>query len=45
MEEKKKLLVVRKSKQPHCFKGVNTLPVDCTANKNVWMTQEYLASG
>ncbi|KAL4121289.1 hypothetical protein QTP88_013833 [Uroleucon formosanum] len=38
--EKKKLLVVGKSKQPRCFKGVNALPVDYTANKNAWMTQE-----
>ncbi|KAL4149571.1 hypothetical protein QTP88_003497 [Uroleucon formosanum] len=38
--EKKKLLVVGKSKQPRCFKGVKALPVDYTANKNAWMTQE-----
>jgi len=41
--EKKKLLVVGKSKQPRCFKGVKALPVDYTANKNAWMTQEIFS--
>lgn len=41
--EKKKLLVVGKSKQPRCFKGVKALPVDYTANKNACMTQEIFS--
>ncbi|KAL4103218.1 hypothetical protein QTP88_010049 [Uroleucon formosanum] len=41
--EKKKLLVVGKSKQPRCFKGVKALPVDYTAKKNAWMTQEIFS--
>ncbi|VVC36588.1 DDE superfamily endonuclease domain [Cinara cedri] len=41
--EKKKLLVVGKSKQPRCFKGVKALPVDYSANKNAWMTQEIFS--
>lgn len=36
--KKKKLLVVGKSKQPRCFKGVKKLPVDYDANKSAWMT-------
>jgi len=41
--EKKKLLVVGKSKRPRCFKGVKALPVDYIANKNAWMTQEIFS--
>jgi hypothetical protein len=36
--EKKKLFVIGKSKKPRCFKGVQTLPVHYSANKNAWMT-------
>ena len=36
--EKKKILVVGKSKNPRCFKNVNPLPVDYEANSNSWMT-------
>jgi hypothetical protein len=35
---KEKLLVVGKSKNPRCFKGVKRLPVDYCANTNAWMT-------
>jgi hypothetical protein len=38
--EKRKLLVIGKSKNPRCFKGVKNLPVDYTANSNEWMTKE-----
>lgn len=41
--EKKKLLVVGKSKQHCCFKGVKALLVDYSANKNAWMTQEIIS--
>lgn len=36
--EKRKLMVIGKSQNPRCFKGVKTLPVDYKANKNAWMT-------
>ena len=36
--KKEKLLVIGKSKNPRCFKGVKHLPVDYCANKNAWMT-------
>lgn len=36
--EKQRLLVIGKSKNPRCFKGVKKLPVDYYANKNAWMT-------
>ena len=38
--DKKKLLVIGKSKQPRCFKNVKSLPVDYEANCNAWMTSE-----
>ena len=37
--EKKKILVVGKSKNPRCFKNVNPLTVDYEANSNSWMTR------
>ncbi|KAL4127580.1 hypothetical protein QTP88_011747 [Uroleucon formosanum] len=36
--EKRKLMVIGKSQNPRCFKGVKSLPVDYKANKNAWMT-------
>jgi len=36
--EKRKLMVIGKSQNLRCFKGVKTLPVDYKANKNAWMT-------
>lgn len=36
--DKKKLLVIGKSRNPRCFKNVKSLPVDYTANKKAWMT-------
>ncbi|XP_016659158.1 tigger transposable element-derived protein 4-like [Acyrthosiphon pisum] len=36
--EKRKLMVIGKSQNPRCFKGVKTLPVDYKANKSAWMT-------
>ena len=38
--EKSKLLVIGKSLKPRCFKNVNTLPTEYTANKKAWMTSE-----
>jgi hypothetical protein len=36
--EKRDLLVIGKSKNPPCFKGVKSLPVDYYSNANAWMT-------
>lgn len=36
--EKRKLLVIGKSKNPRCFKNVKQLPVRYVANKKAWMT-------
>lgn len=36
--DKKKLLVIGKSRNPRCFKNVKSLPVEYTANKKAWMT-------
>lgn len=38
--EKRKLLVIGKSKQPRCFKNVKKLPVRYAANRKAWMTSE-----
>ena len=38
--EKRKLLVIGKSKKPRCFKNIQTLPVNYQANKKAWMTSE-----
>jgi len=35
---KKRPLIIYKSKNPRCFWGVETLPVDYYANTNAWMT-------
>jgi len=36
--EKRDLLVIGKSKNPRCFKGVRSLPVDYYSNAKAWMT-------
>ncbi|XP_064414219.1 tigger transposable element-derived protein 4-like [Latimeria chalumnae] len=36
--EKLKLLVIGKTKQPRCFKGVKALPVDYEGNTKAWIT-------
>ncbi|XP_005112478.1 tigger transposable element-derived protein 4 [Aplysia californica] len=36
--DKLPLLVIGKASKPRCFKNVNTLPLDYTANKKSWMT-------
>ncbi|KAI6654504.1 Tigger transposable element-derived protein 4-like [Oopsacas minuta] len=36
------LLVIGKSKRPHCFRGVLNLPVEYDANRTAWMTSEIL---
>lgn len=38
--EKLPLLVIGKSKNPRCFKGMKSLPVWYEANKKAWITQE-----
>lgn len=38
--EKLKLLVIGKSKNPRCFKGIKSLDVDYEHNKKAWMTSE-----
>ena len=38
--EKLPLLVIGKAKSPRCFKGVQHIPLDYTANKRAWMTGE-----
>lgn len=38
--EKRKLLVIGKSKTPRCFKNCKVLPVNYTANSKAWMTSE-----
>ena len=38
--EKFPLLVIGKSKRPHCFRGVLNLPVEYDANRSAWMTGE-----
>ena len=37
--DKRRLLIIRKSKEPRCFRG-KSLPVTYRANKNAWMTAE-----
>lgn len=41
--EKLKLLVIGKSKNPRCFKGIKSLDVDYEHNKKAWMTSEIYA--
>jgi hypothetical protein len=36
--EKRDLLVIGKSKNPRCFKGARSLPVDYYSNANAWLT-------
>lgn len=42
--EKRKLLVIGKSRNPRCFKNVMQLPVNYTSNKKAWMTSEIFES-
>lgn len=37
--DKLPLLIIGKSKQPRCFKGVKTLPVEYDSNAKAWMTR------
>lgn len=39
--EKRKLLVIGKSKNPRCFKNIKQLPVTYKANKTAWMTAPF----
>ncbi|KAE9540952.1 hypothetical protein AGLY_004197 [Aphis glycines] len=36
--EKRKIMVIGKSKNPRCFKNIKRLPVTYKANKSAWMT-------
>jgi hypothetical protein len=36
--DKRPLLIIGKSKQPRCFRGIAHLPLPYTHNKNAWMT-------
>lgn len=36
--DKKRLLIIGKSKSPRCFKNIHRLPVDYDFNKKAWMT-------
>ncbi|CAH0718928.1 unnamed protein product, partial [Brenthis ino] len=38
--EKRKFLVIGKSKNPRCFKNIKQLPVSYKANKSAWMTSQ-----
>ncbi|XP_039747898.1 tigger transposable element-derived protein 4 [Pararge aegeria] len=38
--EKRKLLVIGKSKNPRCFKNIKQLPVTYKANNSAWMTSQ-----
>lgn len=38
--EKRKLVIIGKSKNPRCFKNVKSLPVVYKGNKKAWMTSE-----
>ncbi|XP_062055045.1 tigger transposable element-derived protein 4 [Lepus europaeus] len=38
--EKLPLLVIGKNKNPHCFKGIKSLPVHYEANRMAWMTSD-----
>ncbi|GBP49756.1 Tigger transposable element-derived protein 4 [Eumeta japonica] len=40
--EKRKLMVIGKSKNPRCFKNITKLPVTYKANKSAWMTSQLL---
>lgn len=37
---KRKLPVIGKSKNPHCFKNIRPLPINYKANKSAWMTYQ-----
>lgn len=38
--DKRRPLIIGKSKNPRCFRAVKTLPVDYYANSNAWMTSQ-----
>jgi hypothetical protein len=42
--EKRKLFVIGKSNSPRCFKNVNCLPVQYSANTKSWMTSSLFES-
>lgn len=42
--EKRKLLVIGKTKNPRCFKNVKGLPVNYKANRKAWMTSDLFIS-
>lgn len=42
--DRRKLLIIGKSKQPRCLRGEKSLPVDYESNSNAWMTGEIFTS-
>lgn len=42
--EKLRLLVIGKSKNPRCLKGIKTLPFDYVSNTKAWMTQDIFSN-
>lgn len=38
--EKRKIMVIGKSKKPRCFRNIKRFPVTYKANKSVWMTSK-----
>ena len=42
--EKLPSLIIGKSKKPRCFAGVKSLPVEYTANRKAWMTNEIFSA-
>ena len=40
-----RLLVIGKSHNPRCFKGIKKSPVEYCANANAWMTMSYSKNG
>lgn len=42
--DKKKLLVIRKSKTPRCLKNVNNFTVGYKSNKKTWITVDIFSN-
>ena len=41
--DRRRLLVIGKSRNPRCFRGVENLPVTYRNNKNAWMTGDIFS--
>ena len=42
--DKRKLLVIGKSRSPRCFKNIHSLPVNYQAQQRAWMTSDFYIS-